>query len=731
MARVDKRVVSSRPARTKHSSHRTRPYKVVFESVTQAKKKLLTVISFKADAPPGFTFVPIGNPKLTQQCKEFSREEGRKVYIVSAAPQNKAHKNASNISHHIHRIGHHFASTVVAKACHELGLHLTPSGRAVRYSGQRTRPMQHLDALEDNNGPSLRSGLSQKKINAEARDAIRDLFPNIPKKDLHEIITRAFKKGTQKVGTAEELPLARRVQLAVVAHIRHVYTDYDRLLRTDTYQIARGKIEQACLDKLVQWRGDEGNGANELEEILREVIVISDDDSEGEEDDADIDELARMELTDRDASVEIISSQAFAEEMAMKPSSRPREPLTPEERPFAQAAEPVLLSVYRSAAPRPPDSEEKRRRRIERRGFYRYRAWDQAIDRYRNQPSHATIHGLGHQADAVERMPARISSSGQEPRTLYYERLEEPVLPRVHTRAMPALRQAVEPISYSGEPCVRAVDPARDAIHYVERPLVPARVSQAGHDFADHHRHRTFNEPCMSYPVHETSTYQTGSHGPFRAKEPLQSSSTVYGEPVDRRHGLRESIYEKAPTWEHPTSHGRSQPLRRVEYHTADAPICSIEYDRAGPAVAPIPNGGYLPRHKEVEPLRRAYVEDRVQVHPLPERAPRGAPNVRESVQLHPLPERARPRQEYYVEDRLPVQPPTEPVRQEPEIIYLGPSTEVSRTQYWVPKEPVSARLGPAGSSYEECRIPEPVLSDPYHFRRYVVYLLTGLTCNL
>lgn len=38
------------------------------------------------------------------------------------------------------------------------------------------------------------SELTQATINTEARDAIKDLFPNIPKKDLSQIIKTAFQK---------------------------------------------------------------------------------------------------------------------------------------------------------------------------------------------------------------------------------------------------------------------------------------------------------------------------------------------------------------------------------------------------------------------------------------------------------------------------------------------------------------------------------------------------------
>jgi hypothetical protein len=33
--------------------------------------------------PPGFEFVPIGNPKLTAACKEISREKDAMIFIVS------------------------------------------------------------------------------------------------------------------------------------------------------------------------------------------------------------------------------------------------------------------------------------------------------------------------------------------------------------------------------------------------------------------------------------------------------------------------------------------------------------------------------------------------------------------------------------------------------------------------------------------------------------------------
>jgi hypothetical protein len=90
------------------------------------------------------------------------------------------------------------------------------------------------------------------------------------------------------VGLAANIPLSRRVQLAVLAHIRHTHTRYDKLLRETSYANARKAVASLCLDFLVKWRGDEETGRDQLDEILREVVVISDSDSEdGEEADGD------------------------------------------------------------------------------------------------------------------------------------------------------------------------------------------------------------------------------------------------------------------------------------------------------------------------------------------------------------------------------------------------------------------------------------------------------------
>jgi hypothetical protein len=87
----------------------------------------------------------------------------------------------------------------------------------------------------------------------------------------------------------QDISLSRRVQLAVLAHIRHRHTRYDALLKETSWQHARKTVEAVCLDMIVKWRGDEENGRDTLDSLLREVVVISDsegdDDSDDESDD--------------------------------------------------------------------------------------------------------------------------------------------------------------------------------------------------------------------------------------------------------------------------------------------------------------------------------------------------------------------------------------------------------------------------------------------------------------
>ncbi len=208
----------------------------------------------------------------------------------------------------------------------------------------------------------------QVTINTEAKQTIKDLFPNMPDNDLFQIIKTAFQLGDHKVGTADEIPLVRRAQLSVVAHIRHVYTNYDKLLRQMPYNDARHAVEQATLAKLIEWRGDE-NSVDEsaqraADELLREVIVISDE----EESQTDSDDLQQVEQDN--VRVEELPSHAYAIDAGWSAA------------PSAKHYDEEVSQGYRVLQPvrrhRPTDDE------IAQRDRSRYAVWDQARRDYRS-----------------------------------------------------------------------------------------------------------------------------------------------------------------------------------------------------------------------------------------------------------------------------------------------------------------------------------------------------------
>ncbi|EON61112.1 hypothetical protein W97_00323 [Coniosporium apollinis CBS 100218] len=312
MAKISHRATSARAGRkpsrvTNHA--KKKPYKVVLESVTQEKKKLRTSLSYNAQAPVGYTFVPAGTPDLTAYCKEVCRKRNLNVFIVSVKPR-KARSDPERLSHHIYRIGHHFPSQVVDQGCNWLG-----------YTRRRTNFRKELDVLPTSRlaqsleTHSKRLGLQENADTVlESREqiaaAIRDLFPKIPDTAVDVIVEHAFREGTKRIGTVAELSLARRVQLAVLAHIRHQYTDYDRLLRSEGWYEARTAVAPVCLKQLLEWRGEGQDEPAELEDIFREIIVIDDDDDVDENDNS-----SNAGSDDTLSSMEIVTDPAAAHDL--------------------------------------------------------------------------------------------------------------------------------------------------------------------------------------------------------------------------------------------------------------------------------------------------------------------------------------------------------------------------------------------------------------------------------
>ncbi|KAG6005948.1 hypothetical protein E4U21_007512 [Claviceps maximensis] len=338
----------------------------------EKKKKLEVQVTRAKTPPPGFEFVPIGNPVLTSACKELSRERDAMIFIVSSVATNC-------LSQQVNRLGHHVRQTIV-EAARESIAHLPQSGAAT--------PDGKPEPIPE----------SQAEYHLQADAALRDLFPRIPNTDRQIIIEHAFTrvsiplhgssqcsltnriisqrtngKVEQPVGFSDDISLARRVQLAVLAHIRHAHTRYDELLKEAGWQMARRAVEELCLDIIVKWRGDEETGRDQLDEILREVVIISD--SEGDESEEETTDDSSAEDSGSVTSVVVVSEQSVPVQSI---ASRGHVPS-----PGLAAGPSRMLTHARDNQPRGSLDRGPISSRKDQRGFKRYRAWQDAIIRNR------------------------------------------------------------------------------------------------------------------------------------------------------------------------------------------------------------------------------------------------------------------------------------------------------------------------------------------------------------
>ena len=175
------------------------------------------------------------------------------------------------------------------------------------------------------------------------------------------------------------------MQLAVVAHIRHVYTDYDKLLKQGDYLLARSTVEQGTLDKLLTWRRDDDDDPNAMEGILREVIVIPDEDEDDASQDLNFPESVR---SDREDSVEVVSDHEIADEVHQKPveygkmrnHTDPNRAYSPDMDTGGSFR--YVRNDQASYKQQPHYSHE----RVDRMGSYRNRIWEEALHRRRKDP---------------------------------------------------------------------------------------------------------------------------------------------------------------------------------------------------------------------------------------------------------------------------------------------------------------------------------------------------------
>ena len=168
--------------------------------------------------------------------------------------------------------------------------------------------------------------------------------------------------------------MARRAHLAVLAHIRHTHTQYDYLLKLMPYTDARKRVEGPTLDVLISWRDDVDDDTNVMRDVLREVIIISDNEDDEEAEFVNGQSLTSHRQHSRDISVEIISANNNVRIQQLDLAVEPPEPENERPIQYIPRQNPI-------GSQRPND-----RLREERRGAQRHRRWEQALSRKRNDP---------------------------------------------------------------------------------------------------------------------------------------------------------------------------------------------------------------------------------------------------------------------------------------------------------------------------------------------------------
>ncbi|CAK7231733.1 hypothetical protein SBRCBS47491_008031 [Sporothrix bragantina] len=182
--------------------------------------------------PRGYTFVRKGNVYITAHCRRATHAEGRVVYVV-----------VRNLSQD---------KTILGLRCPQ---HIVT---AVRAAEQATRTSRHA--------------ATDKRDTAQAktfRAALLARYPAVPADTVPRIVQHAMQKHSGRVARTGTLDLAARVRLAVRAHIRHCWTDYEALLRerrskeTSKTKTGKGKTRRRK------------NGGKENERLRAEVRALT------------------------------------------------------------------------------------------------------------------------------------------------------------------------------------------------------------------------------------------------------------------------------------------------------------------------------------------------------------------------------------------------------------------------------------------------------------------------
>jgi len=105
------------------------------------------------------------------------------------------HADPEKLSHHVHRVGHHFPIEIVNLACSKFGYTYS---EAIGLSKDKSRDQTNWIArgIEDYSSRTQLHGRpsTEKESKEHTRGAVREMFPKIPEADLNSIVNHAFEE---------------------------------------------------------------------------------------------------------------------------------------------------------------------------------------------------------------------------------------------------------------------------------------------------------------------------------------------------------------------------------------------------------------------------------------------------------------------------------------------------------------------------------------------------------
>jgi hypothetical protein len=140
--------------------------------------------------PKGYGYLPRGIAYKTLHCRKLTREAAKVLYVVVDNKKTLGLRAPSSIISQVHQKANATLST--------------------------------------------RRAAVQKRDSADISRASAELlaqFRKIPATEKELVLKHGFKKHSGRVGRTASIPLAKKVTLAAIAHIRHKHTEYDALLR--------------------------------------------------------------------------------------------------------------------------------------------------------------------------------------------------------------------------------------------------------------------------------------------------------------------------------------------------------------------------------------------------------------------------------------------------------------------------------------------------------------------